>query len=46
MILSRQQLSQWPNLSLEKMSQIIKTETRIERIMANESTRGKRYHEK
>lgn len=46
MILSRQQLSQWPNLSLEQISQIIKSEIKIERIIVNESLRGERYHEK
>lgn len=46
MILSRQQLSQWPNLSLEQMSKIIKSETKIEQIIANEALRGERYHEK
>lgn len=45
MILSSQQLD-LQKLSLEQMSQIIKSETKIERIIANESIRGKRYHEK
>ena len=48
MILSKQQLSQvpLPNLSLEQMSKIIKSETRIEQIIANETLRGGRYLEK
>lgn len=45
MILSRQQLS-LQKLSLEQMSQIIKSETKIEQIIANETLRGERYHEK
>lgn len=45
MILSRQQLS-LQKLSLEQMSQIIKSETKIEQIIANEALRGERYHEK
>ena len=49
MILSRQQLSQaqkLPTLSLEQMSQIIKSETRIEQIIANGALKGGRYLEK
>jgi hypothetical protein len=46
MILSRQQLFQWSNLSIEQMSQIIKSETKIEQIITNEVLRGERYHEK
>jgi hypothetical protein len=45
MILSRQQLS-IQKLSLEQMIQIVKSETKIERIIANESLIGDRYHEK
>jgi hypothetical protein len=45
MILSRQQLS-LQRLSLEQMTQIIKTETRIEQINANKTLRGDRHHEK
>lgn len=45
MILSSQQLS-LQKLSLEQMSQIIKSETRIERIITNEALRGERYLEK
>ncbi|MGY5149574.1 MAG: hypothetical protein ACW9W3_05885 [Candidatus Nitrosopumilus sp. bin_68KS] len=43
--MSKQQLS-IEKLSLEQMSQIIKAESRIERMIANKATRGDRYHEK
>ena len=46
MILYKQQLSHVQKLSLEQMSQIIKSETRIEQIIANEALRGGRYLEK
>lgn len=45
MILYNQQLD-LQKLSLEQMNQIIKSETRIERIIANEALRGERNHEK
>ena len=45
MILYKQQLS-LQKLSLEQMSQIIKSETRIEQIIANEALKGGRYLEK
>lgn len=45
MILSRQQ-SSLQKLSLEQISQIIKSETKIKQIIANEVLRGERYYEK
>ncbi len=45
MILSRQQLS-IQKLSLEQISQILKSEIKIERIIAKKASNGDRYHER
>lgn len=45
MILSKQQLS-IQKLSIEQMSQILKSEIKIERVITKEALSGDRYHEK